>query len=102
MLHKKTDHLYGDPLFLYATGDVRTPVPELPKAVEGGAIRVVPQWGIRRRRKRGERVNRNEQCGRSKATGRRLKLRNGRSPTVYEVHQRIEFIEILSGEHKKT
>ena len=61
MLHKKTDHLYGDPLFLYATGDVRTPVPELPKAVEGGAIRVVPQWGIRRRRKRGERVNRSKQ-----------------------------------------
>ena len=23
---------------------------------------MVPQWGIRRRRKRGERVNRNEQC----------------------------------------
>ena len=62
MLHKKTDHLHGDPLFLCRLGGFGTPVPALPKAVTGGVIRVVTQWVIRRRRKRGERVNRNEQC----------------------------------------
>ena len=42
---------------------------------------MVPQWGIRRRRKRGERVNRNEQCDRSKGAVRRLRLRNCPSVT---------------------
>ena len=31
-----------------------------------------------------------------------IEVAEGRSPTMYEVHQRIEItIEILSGEHKK-
>ena len=52
---------------------------------EEGVIREVPQWGIRRRRKRGERVNRNEQCDRSKGAVRRLRLRKGEKETVANV-----------------
>ena len=40
-----------------------------------GAREAVPQWGIRRRRKRPERVMRNEQSDRSKGALRRLSMR---------------------------
>ena len=44
-----------------------------------GVIREVPQWVIRHRRKRGERVNRNEQCEALQASSVKIEVADRKS-----------------------
>ena len=64
-----------------------------------GAIRVVPQWGIRHRRKRGERVNRNEQRAEVSPRGRlrRLRLRGRAAEIPQKNHLITQVIFLESG-----